>query len=322
MFQRAASEVGTSKAGRPPYRSALTASDSIPNPIRSERPLRRWRCSSSRDSRRLTSANGSKSRRVQSAFGTPRMSAHGGRGQPPEPRRGQSGHLPQEGSHEIASGLARAELPAADDRHQHRRLGSRQREQVRPHAQVVTDERPRVQVRVGILVGVDDTGAVEHLEDDLGEREEGLEQVLLVDRRTPCGVPVDARVVLNQPPDRGVHEADVTHVRIAAGPELQATGVHDVEMELGRLVQPALGVGLEPGRQAEDLDAPPAGVRGGQRRRVQRREHVRTPACEPLLTRGHELGVHPRGWFVPGVEEGGERGIGHLVLLDDERPKG
>ena len=33
MFHRAASEVGTANAGRPPNRSARTASESMPNPI-------------------------------------------------------------------------------------------------------------------------------------------------------------------------------------------------------------------------------------------------------------------------------------------------
>ena len=179
-----------------------------------------------------------------------------------------------------------------------------------------------MEVRVGILLRVDDAGAVEHLEHDLGEREEGLEQVLLVDRRTPRGVPVHAWVVLNQPPNRGVHEADVADVRVAPGAELESTGIHDVEVELSRLVEPALGVCLEPGRQTEDLDSTPTGIGRGERCRVQRGEHVRPPTGEPLLSRGHQLWVHPRGRLVPGVQEGRKLGIGQLVLLDDKRPKG
>ena len=63
MFQRAANEVGTSKAGRSPYRSAFTASESIPNPTFCERLWRRRRCSSSSETRRLRSASGAKSTR-------------------------------------------------------------------------------------------------------------------------------------------------------------------------------------------------------------------------------------------------------------------
>ena len=184
----------------------------------------------------------------------------------------------------------------------------------------MSDQVWRYAVRV--LLGVDDPGAVEDLEHDLGEREEGLEQILLVDGRSPRRVPMHSRVVLDQPPDRGVHEPDVTNVRVAVCTELEATRLHDVEMELSRLVQPALGVGLEPGRQTEDLDASPAGICRRECGRVEGSEHVRPPAGEALLAGGNELGVNPRGRVVLALQESGQRGVGHFVLLDHQRSEG
>ena len=118
-----------------------------------------------------------------------------------------------------------------------------------------------------------------------------------------CGSHVTARVVLDEPADRGVHQPHVTDVGIAAGARLQATGLHDVEVELRGLVEAAFGVSLQSGGQAEHLDAPPAGVCGRKCRRVEGGEHVGPPASEALLAGGDELGAHPRWRVIPPMEE-------------------
>ena len=112
-------------------------------------------------------------------------------------------------------------------------------------------------------------------------------------------------------------------VRVAPGAELESTGIHDVEVELSRLVEPALGVCLEPGRETGNLDSTPTGIGRGERCRVQRGEHVRPPTARTAPvprppTSGSTHGVR----LVPGVQEGRKLGIGQFVLLDDKRPKG
>ena len=119
-----------------------------------------------------------------------------------------------------------------------------------------------------------------------------------------------------------MHEPDVPHVGVAAAAELQTTGLHDVEVELRGLVEPSLGVRLEPGREAEDLHTPPAGVGRRQGGGVQTGEHMGTPAGEPLLASRHQVRVHPVGQFVLGLEEGGQIGVGDLVVLDHQSPEG
>ena len=84
------------------------------------------------------SASGLKRTRVQSAFGTPQevgglvadVVAQRGHRQPAQPRRGQARSLLQEGRREGVAGFARTELPLPHDRHEHRRLGTGQRQQV------------------------------------------------------------------------------------------------------------------------------------------------------------------------------------------------
>ena len=90
-----------------------------------------------------------------------------------------------------------------------------------------------------------------------------------------------------------------------------------------RLVESALGVGLEPGRQAEDLDAPPAGIGRGQRRRVEGGEDVGAPAGEALLSGGDQGRVDPlRGRRRFWSRKAWRHRVGHLVLLDHQRPEG
>ena len=89
----------------------------------------------------------------------------------------------------------------------------------------------------------------------------------------------------------------MAHVGEAARAVFEPARLHHVEVELRRLVQSALGVGLEPGRQAEDLHAAPAGVGRGQRGRVEGGEHVGAPAGEALLAGRHPVRVDPRRRF-------------------------
>jgi hypothetical protein len=93
-------------------------------------------------------------------------------------------------------------------------------------------------------------------------------------------------------------------------------------MKLRCLVEAPFGVGLEPSGEAEYLYPAATRVRGRQRRGVEPCEHVGSPAGEAFLAGCNDLCINPLGHLHPLLQERGERGVGRLVVLDDQRPEG
>ena len=183
-------------------------------------------------------------------------------------------------------------MPAADGLQQGPRVIAVEGEEVVSDAEQVADYAPRVQVGVGVFRRVPEVGAVEHLEHDLGEGEQGLEQVLLVDRLTPRRVPAGSgrrirglghlRVVEDEPAGARVHQPDVAHVAVPRRSRLEAARPKDVDVELRRLVQPPAGVGPQPGGEEQYLHSPVTGVGHRERRAEQGGKDVKAPVAEPL----------------------------------------
>ena len=154
-------------------------------------------------------------------------------------------------------------------------------EHVVAHAEQVADDVPEMQVRVGVLVGDGYAETRHRLGDDIGESEQRAGQVLLVDRRTPVGVP-QVRVVLGPGLDElahgGVHEPHPLDRAPSLARRCRAPpGVEHVHEELAGLHDPPMGVGIEPGGEVEHLHALGRRVRRRQRGAEQAQADLDTP---------------------------------------------